>query len=63
MATLDCQPADPLHARIAALIKQGFMVQANDGSLVVTWPGLKVLMACAEPKLQPPKKIKINGDG
>jgi hypothetical protein len=63
MATLDCQPADPLHARIAALIKQGFMVQANDGSLVVTWPGLKVLMACAEPKLQRPKIVKINDDG
>jgi hypothetical protein len=63
MATLARQPADPLHARIAALIKQGFIVQANDGSLVLTWPGLEVLMACAEPKLQRPKKVKINGDG
>jgi hypothetical protein len=45
------------------LIKQGFIVQGNEDGLVLTWPGLKVLMACAEPKLQRPKRIKINGDG
>ncbi|HKF05507.1 MAG TPA: hypothetical protein VKB49_24530 [Candidatus Sulfotelmatobacter sp.] len=63
MATLARQPTDPLHARIAVLIKQGFIVQGNEDGLVLTWPGLKVLMACAEPKLQRPKRIKINGDG
>jgi hypothetical protein len=63
MATLARQPSDPLHARIAVLINQGFIVQGNEGGLVLTWPGLKVLMACAEPKAQRPKKININGDG
>lgn len=63
MATLARQPTDPLHARIAVLIAQGFIVQGNEDGLVLTWAGLKVLMACAEPKLQPPKTIKINGDG
>jgi hypothetical protein len=63
MATLARQPTDPLHARIAVLIEQGFIVQSNENGLVLTWQGLKVLMACAEPKLQRPKKIKINGDG
>jgi len=63
MATLARQPTDPLHARIAVLIAQGFIVQGNEDGLVLTWAGLEVLMACAEPKLQPPKTIKINGDG
>ena len=63
MAPLAPQPTDPLHARIAVLIKQCFIVQGNEDGLVLTWPGLKVLMACAEPKLQRPKKIEINGDG
>jgi hypothetical protein len=63
MATLARQPTDPLHARIAVLIEQGFIVQRSEDGLVLTLQGLKVLMACAEPKLQRPKKIKINGDG
>jgi hypothetical protein len=63
MATLARQPTDPLRARIAVLIEQGFIVQGNEDGLVLTLQGLKVLMACAEPKLQRPKKIKINGDG
>ena len=37
MATLARQPTDPLHARIAVLIKQGFIVQGNEDGLVLTW--------------------------
>ena len=51
-----------MHAS-AVLVAQGFIAQGNEDGLVLTWAGLKVLMACAEPKLQRPKTIKINGDG
>ena len=62
MATLPRRQPDPEHVRIADLLRQGFLVLAPDKSLIVTFKGLAVLMAEAEPPQKPPpKRVRISG--
>ena len=57
------RPNNPFQARIAQLIQQGFIMPLQDGALLLTMKGLRVLMACAEPHVKrPPKKVRISGD-